>query len=79
MATGRVKWFNEAKGFGFITPNGGGDDVFVHFSVIQGNGFRTLRENQEVKYSAEKGAKGMQATSVEGLDEGAASGSAQAE
>lgn len=69
MATGRVKWFNEAKGFGFITPDGGGDDVFVHFSVIQGDGFRTLRENQEVKYTAEKGGKGMQATSVEGLRE----------
>jgi CspA family cold shock protein len=68
MATGRVKWFNEAKGFGFITPDQGGEDIFVHFSVIKGNGFRTLRENQPVNYSAEKGPKGMQATSVEGLE-----------
>jgi cold shock protein len=68
MATGRVKWFNEAKGFGFITPDDGSEDVFVHFSAIQGNGFRTLRENQPVKYTAEKGPKGMQAVSVEALD-----------
>jgi CspA family cold shock protein len=68
MSTGKVKWFNEAKGFGFITPDDGTEDVFVHFSSIKGAGFRTLRENQAVKYSAEKGPKGMQATAVEGLD-----------
>jgi CspA family cold shock protein len=68
MATGRVKWFNEAKGFGFITPDDGSDDVFVHFSAITGAGFRTLKEGQPVNYTAEKGPKGMQAAKVEGLD-----------
>ncbi|MFI5206313.1 MAG: cold-shock protein [Candidatus Paceibacterales bacterium] len=65
MAIGIVKWFNEAKGFGFLTPQEGGEDVFVHFSSIKGSGFRTLREGQKVSYSADRGPKGMQATSVE--------------
>jgi CspA family cold shock protein len=65
MATGTVKWFNEAKGFGFITPNDGSEDVFVHFSSIKGAGFRTLHEGQPVTFSAERGPKGMQATAVE--------------
>ena len=64
MATGTVKWFNESKGFGFITPSDGGKDVFVHFSAIQGDGFRTLKEGQSVTFEIEDGAKGPQATQV---------------
>jgi cold shock protein len=64
MATGTVKWFNESKGFGFITPSSGGDDVFVHFSAIQGSGFKTLVEGQSVNFEVEKGPKGLQATNV---------------
>lgn len=64
MATGTVKWFNEAKGFGFIAQQDGGADVFVHFRAIQGTGFRTLHEGQEVTFEVEEGPKGLQATSV---------------
>jgi CspA family cold shock protein len=64
MATGTVKWFNESKGFGFITPSNGGDDVFVHFSAIQGGGFKTLVEGQSVSFEVEKGPKGLQASKV---------------
>jgi len=64
MATGTVKWFNEAKGFGFISQDDGGADVFVHFSAIQGGGFKTLAEGQSVTYEVENGPKGPQATSV---------------
>ena len=64
MSTGTVKWFNDAKGFGFITPDGGGKDLFVHFSAIQGNGFKTLAENQKVQFEAADGPKGPQATNV---------------
>ncbi len=64
MATGTVKWFNEAKGFGFITPSDGSADVFVHFSAIVGDGFRTLSEGQSVSYEVEKEPKGLQATQV---------------
>ncbi|MBW3080622.1 cold-shock protein [Bifidobacterium saguinibicoloris] len=64
MAQGTVKFFSNGKGYGFITPQGGGDDVFVHYSVIQGEGFKTLNEGDKVEYEAEKGPKGMQATKV---------------
>lgn len=64
MATGTVKWFNESKGFGFIAQDDGGDDVFVHFSAIQGGGFRTLTEGQKVSFEIEQGAKGPQASNV---------------
>ena len=64
MLTGQVKFFNEAKGFGFITQDGGGPDVFVHFSEIEGGGFRTLAEGQRVEYSTEEGQRGLQAKNV---------------
>jgi len=64
MATGTVKWFNEAKGFGFLTQNDGGADVFVHFKAIQGNGFKTLAEGQAVSFDIETGPKGLQAANV---------------
>ena len=64
MAQGTVKWFNEDKGFGFITPDEGSKDVFVHFSAISGGGFRTLAENQRVQFDVEQGAKGPQAVGV---------------
>jgi CspA family cold shock protein len=64
MATGTVKWFNESKGFGFIAPSDGSADVFVHFSAIEGKGFKTLAEGQAVTYEVEKGPKGLQATRV---------------
>jgi len=63
MATGRVKWFNESKGFGFISQDDG-DDVFVHYSEIQGDGFRTLHEEQEVTFEITQGPKGLQAANV---------------
>jgi CspA family cold shock protein len=64
MATGTVKWFNESKGFGFISPSEGGKDVFVHFSAIQSEGFRTLAEGQAVSFDVEDGPKGPQASNV---------------
>ena len=64
MATGTVKWFNDAKGFGFITPSAGGEDLFAHFKEVQGDGFRSLKEGQKVEYVAVRGPKGMQATKI---------------
>jgi len=64
MATGTVKWFNESKGFGFITPSDGSKDVFVHFSAIKSEGFRTLAEGQQVSFDVEDGPKGPQAVNV---------------
>lgn len=64
MATGTVKWFNESKGFGFISQDNGGNDVFVHFSSISGNGFKTLAEGQKVSFEVQQGPKGPQASNV---------------
>ena len=64
MAQGTVKWFNAEKGFGFIAQEGGGDDVFVHFSAIQMQGYKALEENQKVSYTVTQGNKGPQATAV---------------
>jgi CspA family cold shock protein len=64
MATGTVKWFNDSKGYGFITPSDGSRDLFVHHSAIQMEGFRTLKEGQEVEYEPSQGPKGPQADNV---------------
>ncbi|MEZ5673097.1 MAG: cold-shock protein [Thiotrichaceae bacterium] len=60
MQTGTVKWFNESKGYGFISPTDGGNDVFVHFSTIQADGFKTLAEGQKVQFESQVGPKGLQ-------------------
>jgi len=67
MATGTVKWFNETKGFGFITPEDGGKDLFAHYSAIQSAGFKTLQEGQRVEFVVAPGAKGPQATQIKVL------------
>lgn len=65
MAIGTVKWFDNSKGFGFIEPKDGGEDIFVHHSAIAGTGFKTLTEGQQVSYDAERGPKGLAATNVQ--------------
>jgi CspA family cold shock protein len=64
MSTGTVKWFNNSKGYGFIAPSEGGDDVFVHHTAIEGSGFKTLEEGQSVSFEVENGPKGLQAINV---------------
>ncbi|MEX3935846.1 cold-shock protein [Paraburkholderia phymatum] len=64
MATGTVKWFNDAKGFGFTTPDEGGEDLFAHFSEIRTEGFKSLQENQKVSFDVKMGAKGKQAANI---------------
>jgi len=64
MDTGTVKWFNDSKGFAFITPDAGGDDLFAHFSEVRGDAFKTLAENQKVSYETKRGPKGMQAAII---------------
>ena len=64
MAQGTVKWFNAEKGYGFIAPNEGGQDVFVHYSAITGTGYRSLEENQRVEYDVKQGSRGPEATNV---------------
>lgn len=67
MATGTVKWFNAEKGFGFITPDGGGSDVFAHYSAIDASGFRTLDEQQRVEFEITQGQKGPQASQIRSI------------
>jgi CspA family cold shock protein len=64
MDTGTVKWFNEAKGYGFISPDSGGKDLFAHFSAIQGNGFKSLKEGERVSFEKTNGPKGEQASNI---------------
>ena len=64
MSTGKIKWFNDQKGFGFIADDNGGDDVFVHFSAVEMDGFKSLKEGQSVTYESETSAKGLKATKV---------------
>lgn len=67
MATGTVKWFNDAKGFGFITPDNGGPDLFAHFSAIESQGFKSLKEGQKVEFEEKDSPKGKQAASIKPL------------
>ena len=67
MATGTVKWFNDSKGFGFITPEDGGEDLFAHFSAINMNGFKTLKEGQKVQFEVTQGSKGKQACNIQSV------------
>lgn len=67
METGTVKWFNDAKGFGFITPDGSGNDLFAHFSEIKGAGFKSLAEGQKVSFVSAMGQKGPQATNIQAV------------
>ncbi len=68
MPTGTVKWFNDAKGFGFIEPDGGGDDVFAHFSAIQMEGFRTLKQGSKVRFELVQGPKGQLAQDIQQME-----------
>jgi CspA family cold shock protein len=67
MANGTVKWFNDSKGFGFITPDEGGEDLFAHFSAIKSNGFKSLQQNQRVTFEVTAGPKGKQAANIQTL------------
>jgi CspA family cold shock protein len=67
ITSGTVKWFNDSKGFGFITPEGGGEDLFAHFREIQGTGFKTLKEGQKVQFEVRRGPKGLQAAAIRPL------------
>lgn len=67
MATGTVKWFNDSKGFGFITPDGGGEDLFAHFAEIKSGGFKSLQEGQKVSFEVKQGPKGKQAANIQPL------------
>jgi CspA family cold shock protein len=67
MATGTVKWFNDAKGFGFITPDDGGDDLFAHYSAINTSGFKSLKEGQKISFEVTQGSKGKQAANIQEL------------
>lgn len=67
MATGTVKWFNADKGFGFIAPDDGGEDVFAHYTAIQSSGYRSLNEDQKVEFDVEQGQKGLQAANIRPL------------
>lgn len=67
MATGTVKWFNATKGYGFITPTNGGDDVFAHYSAIEMEGYKTLKEGQQVEFEIQDGPKGPQAVHIKAL------------
>jgi cold shock protein len=68
MPTGTVKWFNDSKGYGFITPEDGSEDLFAHFSAIQMDGFKTLKEGQKVKFDVTQGPKGKQASGIQSVD-----------
>ncbi|GGC92966.1 cold-shock protein [Halomonas sp. CnH100-B] len=68
MATGTVKWFNDAKGFGFISPEAGGDDLFAHFSEIKADGFKSLQDGQKVAFDVTQGQKGLQASNIQVMD-----------
>ena len=78
MPIGTVKWFNDAKGFGFIEPEGGGDDVFAHFSAIQMDGFRTLKQGSKVRFEVVQGPKGQLAQNIAAVDGHAAAHAAGA-